>query len=78
MSKSKPEIITLLVLGIILVLLGTFLVFNTPVHYTPYENYDSYEDSVTGEFVDPEGGIDLLIVKDKLLTGFDAPMASVL
>ena len=43
MSKSKPEIITLLVLGIILVLLGTFLVFNVPVHHTPYENYDSYE-----------------------------------
>ncbi len=41
-------------------------------------NYDDYEDSVTGEFVDPEGEIDLLIVKDKLLTGFDAPVAAVL
>lgn len=41
-------------------------------------NYDAYEDSVTGEFVDPEGAIDLLIVKDKLLTGFDAPVAAVL
>lgn len=41
-------------------------------------NYDVYEDSVTGEFVDPEGAIDLLIVKDKLLTGFDAPVAAVL
>lgn len=41
-------------------------------------NYDAYEDSVTGEFVDPEGEIDLLIVKDKLLTGFDAPIAAVL
>lgn len=41
-------------------------------------NYDAYEDSVTGEFVDPEGKIDLLIVKDKLLTGFDAPVAAVL
>lgn len=41
-------------------------------------NYEAYEDSVTGEFVDPEGGVDLLIVKDKLLTGFDAPIASVL
>lgn len=41
-------------------------------------NYEAYEDSVTGEFVDPEGEIDLLIVKDKLLTGFDAPIASVL
>ncbi|MBR1584664.1 MAG: type I restriction endonuclease subunit R [Clostridia bacterium] len=41
-------------------------------------NYEAYEDSVTGEFVDPEGTIDLLIVKDKLLTGFDAPIAAVL
>lgn len=41
-------------------------------------NYDDYEDSVTGQFVDPEGEIDLLIVKDKLLTGFDAPIAAVL
>lgn len=41
-------------------------------------NYDVYEDSVTGEFVDPEGAIDLLIVKDKLLTGFDAPVAAIL
>ena len=44
MTKSKPEIITLLIFGIILVLLGTFLVFNAPVHPAPYENYDSYED----------------------------------
>ena len=41
-------------------------------------NYDAYEDSVTGRFIDPEGDIDLLIVKDKLLTGFDAPIAAVL
>lgn len=41
-------------------------------------NYDAYEDSVTGAFTDPEGDIDLLIVKDKLLTGFDAPVAAVL
>lgn len=41
-------------------------------------NYDAYEDSVTGSFIDPEGDIDLLIVKDKLLTGFDAPIAAVL
>ncbi len=41
-------------------------------------NYDAYEDSVTGQFTDPEGDIDLLIVKDKLLTGFDAPVAAVL
>jgi len=41
-------------------------------------NYEAYEESVTGEFTDPEGEIDLLIVKDKLLTGFDAPVAAVL
>ncbi|HPM09892.1 MAG TPA: HsdR family type I site-specific deoxyribonuclease [Paludibacter sp.] len=41
-------------------------------------NYETYEDAITGSFVDPEGEIDLLIVKDKLLTGFDAPIASVL
>lgn len=41
-------------------------------------NYDAYEDRVTGEFVNPDGSVDLLIVKDKLLTGFDAPIASVL
>lgn len=33
---------------------------------------------MTNSFVDPEGDIDLLIVKDKLLTGFDAPIAAVL
>ena len=41
-------------------------------------NYEAYEESVTGEFTDSEGDIDLLIVKDKLLTGFDAPVAAVL
>ena len=44
-----------------------------------YKNdYETYEDSVTGSFVDKDGDIDLLIVKDKLLTGFDAPIAAVL
>lgn len=41
-------------------------------------NYEAYEERVTEEFVDPEGDINLLIVKDKLLTGFDAPPAAVL
>lgn len=41
-------------------------------------NYDAYEDSVTNRFIDPDGDVDLLIVKDKLLTGFDAPIAAVL
>lgn len=44
-----------------------------------YKNdYDGYEDMVTDNFADPEGNIDLLIVKDKLLTGYDAPPAAVL
>ena len=33
---------------------------------------------MTGRFTDPDGDVDLLIVKDKLLTGFDAPIAAVL
>lgn len=41
-------------------------------------NYEGYEDSITSGFVDPEGDINLLIVKDKLLTGFNAPPAAVL
>ncbi len=41
-------------------------------------NYETYEDAVTGAFVDKDGDVDLLIVKDKLLTGFDAPIAAVL
>lgn len=57
-------------------LIGDF--FKKEVDPLYKNNYDAYEDSVTGEFVDPEGDIDLLIVKDKLLTGFDAPIAAVL
>ncbi len=41
-------------------------------------NYETYEDAVTGAFIEKDGDIDLLIVKDKLLTGFDAPIAAVL
>jgi type I restriction enzyme R subunit len=41
-------------------------------------NYSLYEETITSQFTDPEGEIDLLIVKDKLLTGFDAPVAAVL
>lgn len=41
-------------------------------------NLGSYEDYVRGSFTDKEGDINLLIVKDKLLTGFDAPIAGVL
>lgn len=52
--------------------------FKKEVDHLFKNNYDLYEDSITGQFVDPEGEIDLLIVKDKLLTGFDAPVAAVL
>lgn len=41
-------------------------------------NYERYEEYATSNFVNPDGEIDLLIVKDKLLTGFDAPVAGVL
>lgn len=41
-------------------------------------NYEAYEEYVTNSFIDSDGEIDLLIVKDKLLTGFDAPVAAVL
>lgn len=42
------------------------------------ENDENYDDSVCSDFVNPEGEINMLIVKDKLLTGFDAPVAGVL
>lgn len=57
-------------------LIGDF--FKKEVDPLYKNNYETYEDSVTGEFVNPEGDIDLLIVKNKLLTGFDAPVAAVL
>ena len=41
-------------------------------------NDEQYDESITGRFKNPEGDINLLIVKDKLLTGFDAPVAGVL
>lgn len=41
-------------------------------------NLEAYEDFVRGNFTDEDGEINLLIVKDKLLTGFDAPVAGVL
>lgn len=42
-----------------------------------YLNEDDYEDSIKEEFIHGDD-IDLLIVVDKLLTGFDAPRASIL
>ena len=41
-------------------------------------NLDAYEDHIRSTFNDEDGEINLLIVKDKLLTGFDAPIAGVL
>ncbi|GGM28201.1 DEAD/DEAH box helicase [Paraliobacillus quinghaiensis] len=42
-----------------------------------YGDADKYEDAIKDEFVNGDD-IDILIVVDKLLTGFDAPKASVL
>lgn len=39
---------------------------------------EKYDDHVCEDFKNPEGDINILIVKDKLLTGFDAPVAGVL
>ncbi len=42
------------------------------------DNDEKYDDHVCDDFKNPEGDINILIVKDKLLTGFDAPVAGVL
>lgn len=42
-----------------------------------YGNDENYEDSIKDEFVNGDE-IDLLIIVDKLLTGFDAPRATIL
>ena len=42
------------------------------------DNDEKYTDSVCEDFKNPEGDINMLIVKDMLLTGFDAPVAGVL
>ena len=42
------------------------------------DNDDKYDESVCEDFKNPEGDTNILIVKDKLLTGFDAPVAGVL
>ncbi len=42
------------------------------------DNDEKYTDSVCDDFKNPEGEINMLIVKDMLLTGFDAPVAGVL
>lgn len=43
-----------------------------------YQSLKTYEDDVTRSFVANEDGIEMLIVVDKLLTGFDAPRDTVL
>lgn len=42
------------------------------------DNDEKYDEHVCEDFKNPEGEINMLIVKDKLLTGFDAPVAGVL
>lgn len=42
------------------------------------ENDERYEEMMCNSFVNEEDELNILIVKDKLLTGFDAPVASVL
>lgn len=42
------------------------------------DNVDLYDDTMTARFKSEDGDVNLLIVKDKLLTGFDAPIAGVL
>ena len=42
------------------------------------DNNEKYTDSVCDDFKNPDGDINMLIVKDMLLTGFDAPIAGVL
>lgn len=42
------------------------------------DNDEKYDESVCDNFKNPEGDINMLIVKDKLLTGFDVPVAGVL
>ena len=42
------------------------------------DNDEKYTDFVCDDFKNPDGDINMLIVKDMLLTGFDAPVAGVL
>lgn len=42
------------------------------------DNVDLYDDTMTARFKSEDGDVNLLIVKDKLLTGFDAPIAGVM
>jgi len=42
------------------------------------DNDEKYTESVCDSFKNPEGEVNMLIVKDMLLTGFDAPVAGVL
>lgn len=42
------------------------------------DNDEKYTESVCDSFKNPEGEVNILVVKDMLLTGFDAPVAGVL
>ncbi len=42
------------------------------------KNYEKYERYVRSNFIDSEGCVDVIVAKDKLLTGFDAPIAKIL
>ncbi|NLM68374.1 MAG: type I restriction endonuclease subunit R, partial [Enterococcus sp.] len=42
------------------------------------DNDEKYDEGVCDDFKNPDGDINMLVVKDKLLTGFDAPIAGVL
>ncbi len=42
------------------------------------DNIDSYDTSICDRFTNPDGDVNIILVKDKLLTGFDAPIAGVL
>ena len=42
------------------------------------DNVDLYDETILSRFKSEEGDVNLLIVKDKLLTGFDAPIAGVM
>ncbi|AUX10074.1 type I restriction enzyme, R subunit [Halalkaliarchaeum desulfuricum] len=51
---------------------------NDPEHIKKWTPSDSEKSQYKESFVDPNGEVDLLIVCDMLLTGFDAPVAQVM
>ena len=51
---------------------------NDPEHIKQWTPSDSDKSDIKESFVDPNGEVELLIVCDMLLTGFDAPVAQVM